>query len=1117
MAATPLASEALVELNSAEVASGDGYSESSDPVAQTSWGQGEGLRGEVLAPVDLESLVDLIGNIEFKAEINTEDYIRYSNIDARGYFFDDDSIASGEDQQIGSQFNIHAHSHSGDNWGGQSIEQSDGSTFIEFREQTKDQWGKREFIRNLNNALSNNDYSSGYVFLQPENFNAEGIIGGSGAGLRRNNQNGNSLSELAESSPIVIDISSELADELSIITASSTIEFDRSDFSAFTSDYGDQGNITIKLADYIDGYGDLNTFALNSDVRLTLEIDSDAADKLRSFDNAWSNINLRSETNENGSSGYLSLNSNDHDKEEDEYYGDRDVTTYVESNDNGTTSFELTFDEWAIESAARNLAEGQSKETYSIEYLSAGFDTLAGNYYHSLNNDDLSQLTDSIQSITIDFSGYDPRDSNDGGDGDIGDISFSMNPASSIIDLSLITNDQQQLVDFEFDGELNHASFHTNYRLIDSDNTEVGNFNINGYANEYDPFGNEDGSTNIHINGYIHNNDVDLSEITARLSRIGVHGGTDNNWGDISLEFNYEPNDDSIDISRIYGWGWGEEYNSEDGSGPLPEFIDFNWEKFANLEIINFDGAALDQYSDVSINTYLSDGDDQIIDPPGDASISLNYNLYKLNEFVEDESGYSISSPLNQLAVLGDAVNKDSRFVLDINAESLENDYNIESTDVTIKFDPLLFGAIKASDIKIGGALPLSNAVHIDNDAGTIRLAAASLSDLGQGTGISGDESLASIALNFDESQIQYLEKNADGSLKISPLTFDISVNEQETIFSRDLTDESGLLNREILTLDQLGGSASISGQEVTLYEAQIVLEQQGDGLVLGTNRVIGADASYTNLVRKGDTLTTSTEWLNVGNIQANDLTYSEIDNENATLDLESASFSQVSVASGSFINGEFVEDARESTTFTADIEITGGAGNVVDLSDGIVAVHAEGTSQVFTNEGKGSSNLITFQGDLNYDGRVSMKDLAYLNAGAARQQEAVAGDLANDSNQDGVIDASVADDVDADFSGKIDLADLSVLDADWGKTLHTGDEDFVGSSEISWNELDSQGADTTWENDSFKDQNAVEAEADYVGSLDSPTSNGVIGADGNQSANDNDIQGTEFQDPIAL
>ena len=81
MAATPISNEALAEVV--------------EPVAQTYWEQGEGLNGEVLTPTDVQSLVDLVSNIEFKAEINTDDYIRYSNIDARGYFFDDDVLSSG--------------------------------------------------------------------------------------------------------------------------------------------------------------------------------------------------------------------------------------------------------------------------------------------------------------------------------------------------------------------------------------------------------------------------------------------------------------------------------------------------------------------------------------------------------------------------------------------------------------------------------------------------------------------------------------------------------------------------------------------------------------------------------------------------------------------------------------------------------------------------------------------------------------------------------------------------------------------------------------------------------------------------------------------------------------
>ena len=94
----------------------------------------------------------------------------------------------------------------------------------------------------------------------------------------------------------------------------------------------------------------------------------------------------------------------------------------------------------------------------------------------------------------------------------------------------------------------------------------------------------------------------------------------------------------------------------------------------------------------------------------------------------------------------------------------------------------------------------------------------------------------------------------------------------------------------------------------------------------------------------------------------------------------------------------------------------------------------------------------------------------------------------------------SYARDVDADFNGIIDLADLAVLDAEWGKSLHTGDQDFLGSAELSWGELDLQGTSgesgLSWDNSSFKDQSAIEAAADYVGSLEKPAALGVIGAD---------------------
>jgi hypothetical protein len=489
---------------------------------------------------------------------------------------------------------------------------------------------------------------------------------------------------------------------------------------------------------------------------------------------------------------------------------------------------------------------------------------------------------------------------------------------------------------------------------------------------------------------------------------------------------------------------------------------------------------------------------------PEDSAIRFAYSL---RDLASDQV-----APLTQSAVLGDSVDPFKRYILDIKAESLQDGYDIESADITLEFDPKLFGDIGVWDIQIGEALPLANAVQIDNQAGTIRIAGSSLSSLNQGSGISSEAVLASIRLDFDEYQLELIEKNSDGSLKTNPLSFAISVNANETILSRTFDDGTGLLNREVVSLTDLGGGVDVQGQDVTLYEAKINLEQMGDGLVLGTQRVIGADAGFTNLIRSGDTLITNAQWLNVGNIKADNLQVAG--SWNPTAVLRDAALSATSINSGSFINGVFDPGARETVALTAEIQVTGSAGQVVDLSTGILSLQANG-SDPFSNAGKGSANLITFQGDLNYDGRVSMKDLAYLNAGAARQQTTAENPAGLDADTNGFIDASVARDVDADFNGKIDLADLAILDADWGKTLHIGDQQFQGSADLSWSDLDSQGSNATWDNSSFKTQNAIEADPAYVGSLESPAPSGVIGADGDSYANNNDMQGGFFQDPI--
>ena len=67
--------------------------------------------------------------------------------------------------------------------------------------------------------------------------------------------------------------------------------------------------------------------------------------------------------------------------------------------------------------------------------------------------------------------------------------------------------------------------------------------------------------------------------------------------------------------------------------------------------------------------------------------------------------------------------------------------------------------------------MPIQNAIEIDNEAGTVTLSGASLSSLGQGSMINGEEALASINLNFDNEYLETVAYNeVTGELELSPI-----------------------------------------------------------------------------------------------------------------------------------------------------------------------------------------------------------------------------------------------------------------------------------------------------------------------------------------------------------
>ena len=97
---------------------------------------------------------------------------------------------------------------------------------------------------------------------------------------------------------------------------------------------------------------------------------------------------------------------------------------------------------------------------------------------------------------------------------------------------------------------------------------------------------------------------------------------------------------------------------------------------------------------------------------------------------------------------------------------------------------------------------------------------------------------------------------------------------------------------------------------------------------------------------------------------------------------------------------------------------------------------------KVSNNSERLSKNVITFQGDLNYDGRVSLVDLAYLNAAKIHA----------DNNS-----FIASDDVDANFDGEISIADIAIIENDFLKNLHTDlnhNEDLSGNF-LNWDSLE--------------------------------------------------------------
>ena len=171
---------------------------------------------------------------------------------------------------------------------------------------------------------------------------------------------------------------------------------------------------------------------------------------------------------------------------------------------------------------------------------------------------------------------------------------------------------------------------------------------------------------------------------------------------------------------------------------------------------------------------------------------------------------------------------------------------------------------------------------------------------------------------------------------------------------------------------------------------------------------------------------------------------------------------------------------------YDLNLDVKGQAGDIIDL-EGVKVHISNEDGDDDKNTMLSGKNLITFKSDINYDGRVSMKDLAYLNAAATTGYNR---------------------DVDVNYDDEISMDDLADMDRQWGKSLHSGSvmagDSFTGNDQtiISLSSKDI-GDNGKIDNTAFIQQNATEQLEEFVGTLAIAGSQGYTDP---YDENDNDV-----------
>jgi hypothetical protein len=390
---------------------------------------------------------------------------------------------------------------------------------------------------------------------------------------------------------------------------------------------------------------------------------------------------------------------------------------------------------------------------------------------------------------------------------------------------------------------------------------------------------------------------------------------------------------------------------------------------------------------------------------------------------------------------------------------STDGDYDLTSFDINLKFDSDVWEAIGvSSNLGISDEFKYFNSADYDGSGG-LRVVGGSGDGgyLNGGTGVvdGNNDVLFSVEFVANDSNTDY----EWGTAYASSTDFSYSINSNDTI----LRDSDASTAAEENFVNATGsGSATYSINELVSD-----VEYTASNLDFVTDLVIGTNEP-TNLVREGSTLEAkgTLNYVNDGQASA----YEPFGTTLYASSIDGATLSITDKTQTLYVGSGTKELSWELTVDS------NAAGKVIDYSGvSIGQSFSNGDSAYADNTILDlDSNLVTYQADINYDGRVSMMDLATLNAAARADGNGV--DISS---------------VDVDYSGDIGISDLVKMDAQWGSSLHTLDDmegmsEFMGTNGISI-ELggsDIAGSGST-DNDIFIGQNATEnGDPDFVDSL---------------------------------